>query len=68
MHERLRTRMFAMVSAGAEFQSKDLVEWAAGMSTGLAQEMQKGSCQLPVPSCQFQFSAAEDLCIGFNAD
>src|SRR5215469_16056718 len=52
-----RMRVFARFSVERKVDAGNLVEWAAGMSTGLAQEMQKGSGQLPVPSCQFQFSA-----------
>ena len=44
-----RMRMVARVSAGVRSESTDLLKWAAGMSTGLAQEMQN---QSRVPSCE----------------
>jgi len=33
--------MIVRVSDGRKVESRNLVEWAAGMSTGLAQEMQR---------------------------
>ncbi|HET7891596.1 MAG TPA: hypothetical protein VFL34_08725, partial [Candidatus Sulfotelmatobacter sp.] len=38
---------------------KNLVEWAAVMSTGRAQEMQKGSSQFSVLSSQFSVLSSQ---------
>jgi len=38
-------RVIVRVSECVSCRPMDLVEWAAGLSTGLAQEMQKGSGQ-----------------------
>lgn len=45
---RLRTLVFASISADAPCAARNLVEWAAGLSTGSAQEMQKGGTQYSV--------------------
>jgi hypothetical protein len=42
-----------------ELDRKYLVEWAAGMSTGRAQEMQKGSGQWAVLSSQFSVLSSQ---------
>lgn len=45
-------------------EEKNLVEWAAVMSTGRAQEMQKGSGQWPVGSGQFSGFSSQFSVLG----
>jgi len=49
MRERLRSevlrRWMVLVFVRTKWDQKNLAEWAAGLSTGCAQEMQKGSWQ-----------------------
>jgi hypothetical protein len=43
--ERLRMRVIVRVSGWEKTEFENLIEWAAGLCTGLAQEMQKGRRQ-----------------------
>jgi hypothetical protein len=59
-------RWMVGILARTQYRRKNLVEWAAGMSTGRAQEMQKdsgqraaASGQLSVLSCQFSVLSSQ---------
>src|SRR5580704_14968660 len=49
----------AVVFTADERCWRNLVEWAAGMSTGRAQEMQKGGVQFRVSSSQFSVLSSQ---------
>jgi hypothetical protein len=60
------TARWAVVFASRKCRGENLVEWAAGMSTGLAQEMQKGSGQWPVVSFRYQVFGGRSWVFGFT--
>jgi hypothetical protein len=52
-------RQMMVVWICEERREGNLIEWAAGMSTGLAQEMQKVSSQFSVLSSQFSVLSSQ---------